>query len=388
MPASNHKAPGAMSPQDIANQNAGLRMALLQSAPRMRKNVLTSTAAVGGTSRLKLFNVGVLTKLLLRVMLDLTIGVAIAVPSTKAPWNLISRVRLTDYDGTDRVNLSGFQLWVLNCIRVDSFYGSNNAVALTAVLANPVTPTAIGNGQVAFFIEIPVAFDVDNQIVQLQDLRGAIMCQTAVGEMYLNIDWITSLVNATGDVDSLYQGAGTTTVVGQNATPITVTMWQDYLLPQAIGNRGQIPIPGIDIMTVYELNGNVRSSDNIATGTEKLINYPNVRSVIGAYFNYVTGGVLSAALTQMRVIANGNNILMDNSGLSQLYYQRELLQTDLLAGNWWRLHREHPIETALFGNVQAGLTPSVVSGGNQYIEIAFESFYTKGQALPGIGQSN
>jgi hypothetical protein len=381
MPAGNHNRPGAMSPQDVANQNAGLRMALLQSAPRMRKNVITSSAAVGGTSRLKLFNVGVLTKLLLRVTLDLTIGTAIAVPSFKAPWNLISRVRLTDYDGTDRVNLSGFQLWVLNCIRVDSFYGSNNAVAITQVLTNPVVPTAIGNGQVAFFIEVPVAFDVDNQIVQLQDLRGAIMCQTAVGEMYLNIDWISSLVNTTGDVDSLYQGAGTTTVVGQNTTPITVTMWQDYLLPQAIGNRGQIPIPGIDIMTVYELNGNVRSSDNIALNTEKLINYPNVRSVIGAYFNYVTGA-------QVRVIANGNNILMDNSGFSQLFYQRELLQTDLLAGNWWRLHREHPIETALFGNVQAGLTPNVVTGGNQYIEIAFESFYTKGQALPGIGQSN
>ncbi len=374
------------SPQQIAQQNAALRAALLQSAPRMRKNVITATAAVGGTSRLKLFNVGVLTKLLLRVTADLTIGTAIAVPSTKAPWNLISRARLTDYDGTDRVNLSGFQLWVLNCIRWDNFYGFNNGTAITAVFANPSVPTAIGAATVAFFIEIPVAFDTDNQIVQLQDLRGAIMCQTAVGEMYLNIDWIGSLAaGATSDVDSLYSGAATTTVVGQNATPITVTMWQDYLLPQALAN-GRIPLPGVDLMTVYELNGNVRSSDNIAVGTEKLISYPNVRSVIGAYFNFVDNKALSSSVTSMRLIANGNNILMDNTGLSQLFYQRETLQTDLLTGVYWRLHREHPVETALFGNVQMGFTPSVAASA-PYIEIAFESFYTKGQALPGIGQA-
>lgn len=374
-----------MSPQQIAQQNAGLRAALLQSAPRMRKNVVTATAAVGGTSRLKLFNVGVLTKLLLRATIDITIGTAVATASTKAPWNLISRARLTDYDGTDRINLSGFQLWVLNCIRWNNFYGFNNQAAITAVFANPSVPTAVGAATVAFFIELPVAFDTDNEIVQLQDLRGAIMCQTAVGEMYLNIDWITSLY-ANGDVDSLYSGGATTTVVGANASPITVTMWQDYLLPQAIGNRGQIPLPGIDLMTVYELNGMVRSSDNLAVGTEKLISYPNVRSVVGAYFNYVSATALSANVTSMRLIANGNNILMDNTGLSQLFYQRLALETDLLPGVYWRLHREHPIETALFGNVQMGFTPSVV-GATPYLELAFESFYTKGQALPGIGQA-
>lgn len=376
----------SITPQQMAAQNSQLRAALLQSAPRMQKEVLTVTSPIGGSSRLKLFNVGVLTKLVLRVTVDITIGVAIAVPSTKAPYNIIQRVRLTDYDGTDRCNLSGFQLWVLNCIRWSNYYGANNQMAITAVLANPSVPTAIGAGQVAFFIEIPVAFDVDNDVVQLQDLRGAIMMQTAVGEMYLNIDWITSLY-ANGDVDSLYSGAPTSTVVGANGAPITCTMWQQYLLPQAIGGQGMVPLPPIDLMTVYELNGNVRSSDNLAVGTEKLINYPNVRSVIGIYFNYVSAGALSSNVARVRQIANGNNILIDNSGLSQLFYQRLQLETDTLPGVYFRLHREHPIETALFGNVQIGFTPSVV-GANPYVEVGYESFYTKGSALPGIGQAS
>src|ERR1700749_3867703 len=114
------------SPQQAAMENAQMRAMLLQSAPRNRKEIPAVTSAVGGSSRIKLFNVGVLTRLLLRVTADLTIGGAIAVPSVKAPYNLISRVRLTDYDGTDRVNMSGFQLFVLNSIRWQRYYGVNN----------------------------------------------------------------------------------------------------------------------------------------------------------------------------------------------------------------------------------------------------------------------
>jgi len=376
----------APDPRALAAQNAAMRAALLSTAPRMRKNVQTVTAGTSGTSRIKLFNVGVVTKLQLYVTAAITIGTAIAVPSTKAPWNLIARVRLTDYDGTDRINISGFQLFVLNCVRFSQYYGFNNDAA-TAAFTNPTIPTAIGNGTISFFLDVPLAFDVDNKIVQLQDLRGAILAQTAVGEMYLSIDWATSLYTNV-DVDSVYSGAGTTTVVGQSTSYITAIMWQEYLLPQAIGANGEIPLPAIDLSTVYELNGNVRSSDNIALSTEKLISYPNVRSVIGAYVNYVTNGTMGGAnVSGVRIIANGNNILVDHTNLSQLFYQRNLLNGDGVLGTYWRLHRDKPIETALFGNVQLGVVPSTVSGGSQYMELAFESFYTKGQALPGLSQA-
>lgn len=378
--------PAQPSPQQLAAMNAQMRATLLATAPRMRKNVITATAGTAGTSRLKLFNVGVITKLQLFIQAAITIGTATATPSSKAPWNLIARLRLTDFDGTDRVNLSGFQLFILNAVRWSQLFGFNNDAA-TAVFTNPNVPTAVGSPTLTFFIDVPLAFDAENKIVQLQDLRGAILGQTAVGEMYLSIDWITSLYT-NNDIDSLYSGGATTTVVGQSAAYITVTMWQEYLLPQAIGPNGEIPLPAIDLATVYEYNGNVRSSDNLAVATEKLISYPNVRSVIGTYVNYVTGGaVVGTNMSQIRVIANGNNILLDHTNLSQLFYQRNQLNGDTVAGAYFRLHREKPIETALFGNVQLGMTPAVVSGGNQYMEIGFESFYTKGQALPGLNQA-
>lgn len=367
-------------------QNLQMRQILLASAPRENKNLGTFTAALGGTTRVKLFNVGIGTKLLLFVSAPVTIGTATAVPSGKAPWNLISRVRVTDYDGTDRINLSGFQLFVWNCVRRRTYYSFNNEAA-TAVFTNPSVPTAVGTATLSFYVEVPLAYDVDNPVVMAQDLRGAMMMQTAVGESYLNVDWNASLYT-NNDVESVYAGAGTTTVV-LVTTPlgISLTVWQEFLMPQAVGANGAVPLPLLDLNTVYEFIGNIRSSDNLAVGAQRLFPYPNLRSVIGSYYNYVAGGVLATTVTGLQLIVNANNIILDDSYTSKLIKQRLFLNgTDTAAGVFFYPHRDKPVETWLYGNVQVGFTPSAV-GANPYVEQGYESFYTKGAALPGIAQA-
>jgi hypothetical protein len=378
-----------MSNQSKAQQalaaNANLRGLLLASAPRMRKNVGTYAGALSGTTRIKLFNVGLVTSLQIAVTCPITIGTAVGVPSPRAPYNLISRVRLTDYDGTDRVNWSGFQLFVINCVRARIPYGVNNegpivnangSTVLGGIITNPGIPTAIGAGTLQFLLDIPLAYDPES------DLRGMIMAQTALGEMYLSIDWASSLVTNT-NTDAVYFGGATTTVVVAGAG-IQAQVWQEYLMPQSI--NGQLPLPAIDMQTVYELSGNLRSSDNLAVNAEKLVNYPNVRSVIGGYFNYINGtNMLANDISAFRLIANGNNILRDDTLYSQQIRQRNFLEGDIAPGTYFYLHRAKPIETALFGNIQAGITATVVNA-NAFLELGFESFYTKGSALPGLNQ--
>lgn len=385
-------APGQMSsnnPAQMIAQNQALRAALLQSAPRMRKflgafGAGAAGAGLGATTRVKLFNVGVTTKLVLDVFVNIDIGTAIAVPSTKAPFNLINRVKLTDYDGTDRINCSGFQLWMLQCVRNQTPVGYNNE-SQTAVLTSPLVPTAVGaNAPFRFQIEVPLAYNPAN------DLRGALLTQTAVGEAWLSIDWNT-LLYTNGNADAVYSGAPTSTVIINAGNTITVNVYQEYLLPQAIGN--QVPLPALDLLTVYEVAGALRSADNIAVGAEKLFNYPNVRSVIGAYFNYINNGLFNPATTDIskfRLIANGNNVLREYAAVDKLFDQRRWLiaDGDLRAGAYFECHRDKPIETALFGNVQYGITPLLVSGANTNFEVAFESFYTKGSMLPGLTQSS
>lgn len=371
-----------MNQANPAQINAQLRAALLATAPRMRKNVGTFTAEAGQTSRIKLFNVGVLTMLQIFVAATVTIAVGNATASPKGPWNLISKVRLTDYDGTDRINCSGFQLFQLNCARYREPFGFNNS-GMSAIFTNPEQPLAIGAQTIRFWLNVPIAYDPES------DLRGSILAQTAVGEMYLNIDWNPTYVTNAND-DSVYNGGAATTVVKTAANNISVSVWQEYLLPQAIGSKGQFPLPPLDLMTVYEIAGSVIATDNIAANTERLFNYPNVRTVIGAYTSYTRLGTTLAALgdlSQVRLIANGNNVLRDYSERAKYMEQRLYTHGDISPGVIYLPHRNKPIETALFGNVQMGITP-VNAGAASYFETMFESFYTKGTTLPGLQQGS
>lgn len=381
-------APGQMSQQQqqqqAMQQNIMLRQALLGSAPPMRKNLgsFTQGGAIGGTTRIKLFNVGVTTRILLDVVATYDVATASVVPSPKAPFNIMNRVKLTDFDGTDRINASGYQLFMLNTVRRRMQYGYNNGSAASVLSAPTSGAGTVGVGRTMNFqMEIPLAFD------PTADLRGALLTQTAVGEAWVNIDWNTVAVSASSDVDAIF-GSATGTV---SNVAITVTAFQEYLLPQAIG--GQVPLPTFDLMTVYEFAGALKSTDNIAVGSEKLFNYPNVRSVIGSYFTFVNGGLMNAATTDIskfRLIANGNNVFKEYGPRDKLFEQRIYMLdgSDTRNGSYFEPHRQKPIETALFGNIQFGITPSAVAAGNTNYEIGFESFYTKGSTLPGLSQAS
>ena len=403
----------AQNPQQAIAVNQQMRAALLATSPRQRKNLGSFSSpssgvnALGTTTRIKLYNVGIITRLIMQVTVSIDIATTAGVLSPKAPFNLISRVRLTDFDGTDRVNIDGYQLFVVNCNRYKTYYGYDNNVLSPQVPEStgatnyipisvqtlPSVPTAIATGKfLSFFLEIPLAYDPE------KDLRGAILAQTAIGEMYLNIDWNGVLLSA-NNADAVYTQATGTAVITAG-TFINTNVWQEYLLPQSLG--GQVPLPQLDLLTVYELAGNLRSTDNLIANSEKLINYPNVRSVIGAYVYFVNNGVMNsctaydttgtpnaaADIKQFRIIANGNNVLWDNLPDGQLFEQRLYNGGDIRPGTYYWNSRNKPVETALYGNVQIGITPSVVTVGNTYMAIAFESFYTKGATLPGLSQAS
>lgn len=369
------------SQQNMVQQNAMMRAALLATAPKMSKHIGTFNGGnIGQTFRQKLTNVGLLTQLRLRIQCPVTIGIAQAVASLKAPYNLIQRLKVTDYDSTDHVNVSGHQLFCVNNFRNQAPCDRNNE-GMPAVITQPFTPTQIGNGTIDFWVIVPIAFDPAN------DLRGCMLLQTAVGDSFVSIDW-NPILFGVNNGDSVYQGAGATTAIQTVGTQITVDVWQDFLLPQALDTKGNIPIPPLDLRTVYELAGMVTDSTNLSLNNQKLIQYPNLRAVIGAYFSYVTNGQLSAVgnVGNMQLIANANNTIWDETEISQLFRQRRYINGDTLPGVYAFMHRDIPIQTALYGNIQFGMTPAVAPAGTNYVEYTFESFYAKGMALPGINQ--
>lgn len=365
--------PQQMSPQQAQAQNMALRQALLASSPRYSKKIGTFTDLLpqGKTTRMKLFNVGVITTLRMVVTVNVTIGTLAGTVSPKAPYNAIANIALVDYEGVSRVNLSGYQLWQMQSIRERTPAYANNE-STTKNNTMPIVPTATGTADIKFYIEVPIAYDPE------RDLRGAILGQTSTGDMFLNVTWNNQMLSNAND-DGVYNGTGTTTLVVNSST---IELYQDYLFPQNLGNG--VPLPMLDLMTVYGLEGNLRVSDNLSNGQERLLSFPNVRSVIGVYANWINNGIMSDAISGVRLVVNGNNVLQEHSLDSQQMLQRKWVNSDLPKGTFFMLFRQRPVETVVYGNVQLGLTFNAAPTGNNYIEQAYESFYPKGSTLPGL----
>lgn len=373
---------GAMNAQRaLVDQNAAMRQMLLATGVRAKKKLVSVTdGALGGASRIKLFNVGLTTGVWLRITSSITIGTATATQSPRGPFNLINRLTLTDYAGNDRVNLSGFQLYLLNSLRNRAPFGFDqlaaNAGHAAAGNSEPNVPTAVATATLSFWLYVPLAYNPET------DLRGILVSQTASGEAYITINW-NSLYYTNANCDYPYDGAATTTVVQATSTFINVDAWQEYILPQNVG--GGLPIPQLDVMTVYELAGAYKSSDNLAAGSEKLVNFPNNRSILSATMTYVDAGDMtgSADCTSSRIIVNGNNIVRDDTYTSKIIEQRNIFGGDIGPNILFYEFRSKPIETALWGNVQLGFVPAATSG-NTYVDVLWEGFYQLGAPLPAV----
>ena len=168
-----------MNPLD-PNVNMLMRQALLATAPRQSVELPSVTATKGGTYQVRLNNLGITTKLRLKISAAVTIGTDALTASDKAPWSLIDSIKLVDFANNERVNISGFHLWLINCIRNRTIAFYNNE-ALAGVAAYPNVSTAIGAGTVDLYIEVPIAYDDE------RDLRGAVLAQAGSGEWYLKV---------------------------------------------------------------------------------------------------------------------------------------------------------------------------------------------------------
>jgi hypothetical protein len=161
-------------------------------------------------------------------------------------------------------------------------------------------------------------------------------------------------------------------------------MYQEFILPQAVLPGGGMPIPQIDLATVYELAGAFRTSDNISVGMEKMVNAPNLRSVLAMHTTYMQASTLTQGkVTKLRQVVNSNAEMFNMNEADAVWYMRRYFDGDIAPGYYMFDHRSQPIETSSIGNYQYGFLIGT-AGANAYLETTWETIYTKGMALPGI----
>ncbi len=374
----------ALSPEE---KNKLMRELLTRNSPKVLKQLPAVTGAMGSTIRCKLNNTGLITRLFADIQIPYNASVAPTSIGNKGILAAVPKVQLLDFDGQNRINSSAFLLALRNAIRGSG--GFMNAANLqseagfTSVaegqsndFRHPQISLATGAQTLRFMLELPVAAHTDKG-----DLRGMLPAQFTSGELYATFDIAAALTAASND-DYVFSG-GTMTY----GTP-SVTIWQEYYLPQVIG--GINPIPELDIGMVYELAQYTRTTDNIQAGADKIINFPLVRQVNALYVDFINnallgGGSATNDLAYHQILANGNTTLYQSDSFIQNCVERVSLGHDLPQGVNVFDFANGPISTAIFGNVQALLRPNAAATlTNPAIETMFESFYPKGSNLSGL----
>lgn len=362
-------SPVAVNP---VRQNIQARMNLLGTGVRMVKKLQTVSGGMGSLLTIPLDRTGILTAVELHVSATLNIATADTTPNNFSIYSLINQLKYTDFAGVDRIVMNGALMNVLDSVRAGKLFNepaaslTDTGTDLFQVPPNVVNATA----PLFFVVRIPIAYSEN-------DLTGAVLAQTAVGQHSVSVQLAQALAGA----DALlapFVSTSTAALVGE----VKVTAFQEYIQPQDLRS-----LPLLDLSTVYALEGNYTTTDNLSAGQQKYINYPNMRYVLSAMVAYNNGNVFNPGtdIDAVRVIANSNVNLMDATARYLLRKQRAALNGDLPAGTYVFNSRAQPINTTLYGNVQIGLTPSSV-GTPSYMSYAFETKYPSGQPLPGIAQ--
>lgn len=337
--------------------------------------------SLGSTAQIRLRNVGVITGLEARITASVSITASdTATASPFAPYNLVSQVQTVDYNTTQRVFASGAMLYLLNSTRHGAPYLSAAQGGINAFPASPATgidteqvlvPTTGTAATMFMNLDIPYAVDPGN------DLTGAVLAQTVVGEMFLKLTFANAASgnDAYQNVYTAVSSAGSVTI-----SNIMVEVWQRYIQPQSAA------LPLYDLNTVYEFAGLYQTSNNIATNGQTFIDYPNVRSVVGAYYAFIdndAGTVNGTDINAMTLIANGNTRMREQDPLLVRKHMRMMLGGDVAAGYYYIPHRRNPIQTWIYSQVQELFNWGTVSG-SPYLNYAFESTYPLNTPLPGI----
>lgn len=365
----------APAKQNPIQQNAIARAMLQQSALPIRKRIgLFGPFAPGDTARIRLLNVGLTTAVQARVSTTLTTTGTVT-NSALGPYPLTPQVVLTDYNQIERVNTDAYSLQALRAFkrrRLDDLRGTTalNPGNASAPAFSAFPTGVVTDAPLSYFIDVPLAVDAD-----LGDLRGMSLSQAVVGEQFLSIKMADSVLGA--DPTQNIVTGGTTASVGD----IYVEVWQEYLQPQNMQS-----LPMLDLSTIYEVKGLFRSSSDIQTSGQKLINYPNVRTVMSSLHVCIDddAGMDNTQINTIQLLANSSQILREDS-----YYSRKRAMLDEVlgevgAGVIYMNHRAAPISTAIYGNVQMALNFATITGGNTFVLSQFESVYASGTPLPGI----
>ena len=355
--------------------NASQRAIITGNAQRMVQPIYSQTFNPNNTPTINIQPrpVGLITGFIVQVTGGITNGAATAANRTGlGSANAVQNITFTDLNNVQRINTSGGHLALLNSARQGFGFGGAYAPNLPMGFGNnwapfsaPAQLAANATGTLTHTYLVPIAYSS-------QDLRGAIYAAIINATMNLQITVATSaqLAVATGSdpLKAVYIDNDNLAWTGN----VTVNVYQVYY-DQLPTNNGAPILPMLDLNTIYDLKQT--TVNGLSVGQEFPVDYANFRQFLSTTPIFDNGGSYNSG-------SDVNYWSIKSANSTELYRvapdiaaleARQTFMADPPPGVYYFDHRNKPIDTISYGNMQLVLNPSVVNAGAQLV-IGYEAF--------------
>ena len=360
-----------------ANQlNATIRQLILANGIERVQSIYSATLdpAKGNVIDITPRMVGLVKGFYVDVEIDFTnaTGAALALTDFGAA-NALQQCVFTDLQNNTRVQTSGWHLHAINTARMRNPFGS--AIAPTSypvkygnnwdVISAPAAPAASASGTVKMRYFVPLAYSD-------HDLRGAVYAGVTNATMNLQLQLATAAQFAVASANN------TLAVYGGNTATLTayrVNVYQLYLDQLPVGQNGQVLLPPLDLNTIYELKNTALTS--MTTGQDFPVSYANFRRFLSTTVIYDNGGTLGvgADINYWSLVTANYTQIFKVSPEEQALFTRNRIGVDYPKGTYYFDHRNKPIDTIQYGNVELNLNPKSANSGARLL-VGFEDFAT------------
>lgn len=320
-------------------------------------------------------NVGLILGFIVEVAGNVTNGAVDAATRTGlGSSNIVQNFTFTDLNNIQRINTKGAFMALMNSAKQGFGFGGAYAPNLPMGYGNnwnafaaPASVAAAATADIKHTYYVPLAYSS-------ADLRGAIYAAIVNATMNLQITLSTSaeLGVATG-------GDGFSAVyIGNNnlawTNSVTVNVYQVYLDQLPMSEGGPI-LPMMDLNTIYDLKFTTQTG--LAAGQDFPIPYANFRQFLSTTPIFNNGGSFNSGsdVNYWALQAANNTQLKRVSANIAALEARQTFMADPPPGVYYFDHRDKPIDTISFGNMELVLNASTVNAGAQLV-VGYESFQT------------
>lgn len=286
--------------------------------------------------------------------------------------NLLHQIKFDDLQNNTRVQTSGWHLHLINSVRNQRPFGlsmalENSPIDYGAIYSVISAPATIGFNETVtakMRYYLPLAYSNS-------DLRGAVYANVvnATMQITLTINKNFALAANNPDPRSVYN----VTAGAVAMTNCKITVYQHYLDQLPVGQQGPI-LPMLDIQTIYELKDTTMTG--IAPTQDFTVPYANFRTFLSTTAIYWEGGNTLAPGTDINYwalrSANFTDIFKYEPNVGALLTRLQI-GTDVPTGSYYFSHRERPISTIQYGNMELVINASQADAGTQLF-IGYEDF--------------